>query len=715
VVLVCVGLAPSSSAHASFPGANGEIAFTSARDGDDDIYVMSPDGSGLRRLTTDAAGDSAPAFSPDGSRIAFQSTRIGLAEVFGMDADGTRQANLTNFGADDVEPAFSPTGRIAYSRNAGGNFEIFVMNADGSGQTNLTNTPGSSETAPAFSPDGSKIVFTRGFDIHMMNADGTGQRNLTNSAATETAATFSPDGGSIAFQTDDDGNVEIYVMNADGTAPTRLTNDPANDASPAFSPDGSKIAFSSDRSGDRDVWVMDEDGENPANLTRKAGVDDAQPDWGALTAATRPPATTTPSSGQTAAPTSGSSTVSPPPPPAPIATPPPAAMPAAPPRAGATRSRRATGASAGTRRRRAARAPVAPPPPAQPSSATTTPAAVAAPDDVRAPANPRRSSLSASLVRPDGLYLSRADIERSAGIGVLLLLLLGLPARLFNSTVTANRRELAAWFAPVRAAFDAVTPGAVRGLLGFAGVSAVIATAIYVFLDPQFPGKQGAAEYALGMLIAFGVLVALQLATWRHYVHRHLPEVAGGWTVYPGQVALSIVCVAVSRIAHFVPGLVFGMSGGYEPRRPLSVVHAGRRTLLFYLWLLAISLTAWATSIPIARAADHAGASAVVLTLDAALAVIALGGMQSVVFGLVPLMFMDGEDLYRWRRSVWLGMWSVGLLWMAIVVINPALSHHSGDEASIAWLAGLFAFQAVVAVCLWSFFVARQRSGPQPA
>jgi hypothetical protein len=255
----------------------------------------------------------------------------------------------------------------------------------------------------------------------------------------------------------------------------------------------------------------------------------------------------------------------------------------------------------------------------------------------------------------------------------------------------------------------------VRGLLGFAGVSAVIATGIYAFLDPQFPNKPGAAEYALGMLLAFGVLVGLQLVTWRRYVHRHLPEVAGGWSVYPGQVAVSIMCVAVSRIAHFVPGLVFGMSGGYQPRRPLSVPHAGRRALLSYSWLLAISLTAWAASIPIARAADHAGASAVVLVLDAALAVLALGGMQSVVFGLVPLMFMDGEKLYRWRRSVWLGLWSVGVLWMAIVVINPALSHHGHDEASVAWLAGLLAFQVLVAGSLWSFFVARRRAGLQPA
>ncbi|MDX6680847.1 MAG: TolB protein, partial [Solirubrobacteraceae bacterium] len=696
MLVVLAGLAPAAPAPAAFPGSDGVIAFTSARNGDDDVYVISPDGSGLRRLTSDAAGDSAPAFSPDGSRIAFQSTRAGFADVFAMDADGSRQANLTNLGGDDVAPAFSPAGRIAYARNVGGNFDVFVMNADGSGQANLTNTPGSSELAPAFSPDGSKILFTRGFDINVMNADGTGQRDLTNSAAVENEATFSPDGGSIAFESDVDGNFEIYVMNADGTAPTRLTNDPASDVSPAFSPDGSKIAFSSDRSGDRDVWVMDEDGENPANLTRKAGVADAQPDWGALTrAAPPPPATTTPSNGASA-PTSGSSTVSPPPAPpraAPAIAPPPAPRAAAPLAQGSAPQRASAASSSGSARRRAARTPAAPAPaPALPSTGATRPLAATPPPDVVAPpANPRRSSVSSSLVRPDQLYLSRTDIERSAGIGVLLLLLLGLPARLFNQTVTANRRELAGWFAPVRDAFDAITPGAVRGLLGFAGVSAVIATGIYAFLDPQFPNKPGAAEYALGMLLAFGVLVGLQLVTWRRYVHRHLPEVAGGWSVYPGQVAVSIMCVAVSRIAHFVPGLVFGMSGGYQPRRPLSVPHAGRRALLSYSWLLAISLTAWAASIPIARAADHAGASAVVLVLDAALAVLALGGMQSVVFGLVPLMFMDGEKLYRWRRSVWLGLWSVGVLWMAIVVINPALSHHGHDEASVAWLAGLLA------------------------
>ena len=206
-----LGTALAAPAQAAFPGANGEIAFTSTRDGDEDIYVMNPDGSGQTRLTTDRAGDGAPAFSRDGLRGSrFESTRLWpVPSIYGMGADGSGQTNLTRLGGDDLEPSFSPSGRIAYARNEGGNLDIFAMNADGSGRVNLTNTPGFGELAPSFSPDGSKILFTRGFDIHVMNADGTGQRNLTNSSAAENNATFSPDGGSIALQTDVDENLEI--------------------------------------------------------------------------------------------------------------------------------------------------------------------------------------------------------------------------------------------------------------------------------------------------------------------------------------------------------------------------------------------------------------------------------------------------------------------------------------------------------------------------
>ena len=60
---------------------NGKIAFRSDRDGNDEIYVMDADGTRQTRLTSNAASDSVPVFSPDGSRIAFSSNRDGDSEI----------------------------------------------------------------------------------------------------------------------------------------------------------------------------------------------------------------------------------------------------------------------------------------------------------------------------------------------------------------------------------------------------------------------------------------------------------------------------------------------------------------------------------------------------------------------------------------------------------------------------------------------------------
>ncbi|MEJ7862325.1 MAG: Calx-beta domain-containing protein, partial [Pyrinomonadaceae bacterium] len=208
---------------------SGKIAFTSVRDGNEEIYAMNADGSEQTRLTNNAAADGSPAFSPDGSKIAFASDRDGNAEIYVMNADGSGQTRLTNNAAGDVYPAFSPDGsKIAFSSSRDGNFEIYVMNADGSGQTRLTNNA-QTDYDPAFSPDGSKIAFTSARDgndeIYVMNADGSGQTRLTNNAQTDYQPAFSPDGSKIAFASArDGGNAEIYVMNADGSGQTRLTN-----------------------------------------------------------------------------------------------------------------------------------------------------------------------------------------------------------------------------------------------------------------------------------------------------------------------------------------------------------------------------------------------------------------------------------------------------------------------------------------------------------
>lgn len=284
LLVLLVGVLAASSGHvrAAFPGANGEIAFSSTRDGSADIYAMQADASGLRRLTRDPGADTDPAWSPDGTRIAFTSNRDGNDEIYVMNGDGRGQSRLTTSPGSDSNPTWSPGGRnIAFASRRDGQAEIYVMNDDGTGQTRLT-TNSAPDAVPAWSPDGTRIAFTSARDgqneIYVMNVDGSNQTRLTFDPGSDVSPSWSPDGKKIAFASDRDGNYEIYVMNPDGSDQTRLTRNLEVDLDPAWSPDGRQIAFTTNRDSNYEIYRMDADGTAQTRLSTSP-FPDTTPDW----------------------------------------------------------------------------------------------------------------------------------------------------------------------------------------------------------------------------------------------------------------------------------------------------------------------------------------------------------------------------------------------------------------------------------------------------
>jgi TolB protein len=247
---VLFGLVCSLSASASFPGANGKIAFDS-RGGalPPGIYTMNRDGSEITQLTSDG---EFPQWSPDGSSIVFVRWIGGIGsfgarrQIFVMDGDGSNVRQVADTPYDDSDPAWSPDGtRIAFARQlpTGGANGLWLMRSDGSDQVALH----ACCTAPAWSPTGSAIAFqgqssgTNIFVVHL----GSTPVELTSDPRGNYNPEWSPDAGKIAFVSARDpvaGN-ELYVMNPDGEVETNVSNTPLlHEVSVSWAPNGRLLA-----------------------------------------------------------------------------------------------------------------------------------------------------------------------------------------------------------------------------------------------------------------------------------------------------------------------------------------------------------------------------------------------------------------------------------------------------------------------------------------
>lgn len=173
-----------------------QIAFSSSRTGDPEIWVSDPQGLLAHRITDFKGPDVSPTWNPKtGAQIAWISGRTGLPQLYIMDADGSGVQRLTD-GGYATSPSWSPNGQFIafawdrkYGPGAPGGQDIYVMEIATKRWIQLTHDSGRCDF-PAWSPDGRHLVYANSPDgradhtrIMTMLADGTGKHALTGSGA----------------------------------------------------------------------------------------------------------------------------------------------------------------------------------------------------------------------------------------------------------------------------------------------------------------------------------------------------------------------------------------------------------------------------------------------------------------------------------------------------------------------------------------------------
>jgi Tol biopolymer transport system component len=297
------------------------------------LYVVRPDGSGLRPVTPSGTTTYLYAWSPDGSLIAYVDQRgsLWLVRPDGMGrrlllpgsrlrssalswspdgkeiaitspgpstTSGGRQDRLYVVPVDDGQPAslhvmadgdvaWSPRGdQIAYSRGG----KIFVVRTDGTGSREVA-PDDSGEGGDQWSADGIQLAFAilihrrnglirRYAGVGVVDPDGTHFHVVTTHAYTEgQAAAWSPQGLRILYIRAD--NKGIYVIDPDSSQNHRITRDAPPQAEwPAFawSPNGGSIVYDSGTYSNTNVYVIGADGRDKVQLTNTPGIY-IEPTW----------------------------------------------------------------------------------------------------------------------------------------------------------------------------------------------------------------------------------------------------------------------------------------------------------------------------------------------------------------------------------------------------------------------------------------------------
>ena len=316
-------------------------------------------------------------------------------------------------------------------------------------------------------------------------------------------------------------------------------------------------------------------------------------------------------------------------------------------------------------------------------------------------ASVHRSSLATSLHPIGSVSHKVKDIAVSAIATVGLIVLIAFPSELFNTTLEEHYDEIKGWFG-----FAARAGERVKGAMhaGTVAIFFVVSAVLYGLLDPSFTLSVGSLVVFVGIVTSLVMVTAGFSVPVMWYMRRKYGE-RGFMEVLPGTLVIAAVCVLLSRVLHFQPGYLYGLIAGIAFERELSRAEEGRMTALSALCVLAGSVVAWLAWIPVSHRAAQPHPSLLLLMAETALAAAFIGGIESTVFSLLPIRFMEGSKLVAWSRAAWVALFGAAVFVFVHVLLRPGTGYVvAGGGVSVWTVLALFCGFGVLSVAFWGYF-----------
>lgn len=198
------------------------------------IYIMRPDGKGVRQITYHTDGSaSCPTWSPDSKQIVYCVWKDQVHQVWTVDIESLHQKQITHEGSNGY-PVWTPSNEIVFWKEDFSPHRIFIMDPNGKNQREY-NIFREGDQESTWSRDGSKIAFVRNGGICVMNSDGSNLQMVPTIGGSVVEVSWSPDGQKLVYSASDlTAGHEIYVVDLDGQNITKIVANP-------FGPNGKEV------------------------------------------------------------------------------------------------------------------------------------------------------------------------------------------------------------------------------------------------------------------------------------------------------------------------------------------------------------------------------------------------------------------------------------------------------------------------------------------